>query len=236
MDRFPKVIAHRGMPFVERENTLPSFQKAIETGAQMIEFDVRRTGDGIIVVHHDPHVQCEEAKYYISALPYDKLNSLVDYHIPTLEEFLLLCTGRIELDIELKEAGYEKDVLDVVLKYYAPESFILTSFHDAAIKIVNQLHPGLRTGLLFVMKEDWDTLLGRVKACGAMSLAPHFWLVTQQFMENAKRHNLPVWVWTVDDRETMEKLADLGVAGIITDYCDLALEVRSEHVSGSQSL
>lgn len=229
MKKFPKIIAHRGMPHLARENTLPSFQQAIETGAEMIEFDVRRTTDGMLVVHHDPDVLCGHENLDICNLTYDELNIRTEYHIPTLKEVLSLCSGKIELDIELKEAGYEKEVLDIVMCYYKPESFIITSFHDEVIKAINGLKNGIRTGLLFWMKDDWDVLLGRMRECGAISLAPHFWLVTEEFMDHANGHNIPLYVWTPNKRQTMQKLARLGVAGIITDHSNLAIEIREEY-------
>lgn len=106
----PIVIAHRGMPanVDARENTLESFDMAIRVGADMIELDVRRSRDGQILVHHDEKVESGNRSLLIASADYEQLLELADYPIPTLEEVLIYCAGKIALLIELKETGLRR--------------------------------------------------------------------------------------------------------------------------------
>src|ERR1700761_6683718 len=105
-----KIVAHRGASMEAPENTLAAFEKAIELGADMIEFDVRRrTLDGSLVISHDP--------------VRDPAHGL-----PTLEKTLRATQGRIQLDVELKEPGCEREAVDLLLGYFPLENFCVTSF------------------------------------------------------------------------------------------------------------
>lgn len=117
------VIAHRGAhgPGVP-ENTLAAFERAIALGADMVEFDVRRTADGRLIVRHD------------EGEPRD--------NPPTLAEALDLCRGRIGIDVELKEPGYVREVVTLL----PAENCLLTSFHEEVIRDARALVPTLRTG------------------------------------------------------------------------------------------
>lgn len=99
----PLVIAHRGAWGKTGQNTLAAFEAAIDLGADVIEFDVRRTRDGRLVVHHDARA----AGVATSRLDYEELSARVGgSRPPLLEEVLELAQGRIAVDVELKEAGY----------------------------------------------------------------------------------------------------------------------------------
>jgi glycerophosphoryl diester phosphodiesterase len=182
------VVAHRGASSVAPENTLEAFEKAIELGADMVEFDVRRGGDGRLVISHDP---------------------LPAPDVPTLDQVVELCAGRIALDVELKEAGLENEVLQVV----ASADVVVTSFLPEVVTAAKRLRPDVRTGLL----------LRRLPAADAPAdfLAPHVELL----------HRVPgdgLVVWTVNDEATLERLfGDPRVAAVVTDDVELALAVRS---------
>ena len=103
------IMAHRGASAYERENTLRAFERAIELGADVVEFDVRKTADHVLIVHHDEKIRGR----IIRELPYADVGRLAGrggFHVPMLEEVLILARGRIGLNAELKEQGYEADV------------------------------------------------------------------------------------------------------------------------------
>jgi glycerophosphoryl diester phosphodiesterase len=121
------VIAHRGAhgPGVP-ENTPAACERAIALGADMVEFDVRRSSNGRLIVSHDPPA----------------LDTTDD--APALAEVLDLCRDRIGIDVELKEPGYVPEVLALL-----PErGVLLTSFHEEVIRDARALAPTLRTGLI----------------------------------------------------------------------------------------
>ncbi len=140
-----RIVAHRGASREAPENTLAAFAKAIEIGADMIEFDVRRAPDGELVISHDPVRK--------TAL------------LPTLEEALRLTQGRIQLDVELKEPDCERDAIDLLLQYFPLSDFCITSFLAPTLRETRAIHPGIRTGLIFaiwgegVVSSDADFLV-----------------------------------------------------------------------------
>lgn len=183
------VVAHRGASSIAPENTLEAFAMAIELGADVVELDVRRSTEGGLVISHDP---------------------LPARNAPTLEQVVDLCAGRIALDVELKEAGLEEDVLRVV----ADADFVVTSFLAEVVVTTKQLRPDVRTGLLLQTIPAADV--------PADFLAPHYSLIDQVPGDG-------LVVWTVNDERLLGQLfADPRVAAVVTDDLALALAVRSD--------
>src|ERR1044071_5156380 len=143
----PLRIAHRGMPRRVRENTLPSFEAALAAGADGIELDVHATADGVVVVHHDPHVAggVEIAR---TAWPdLQRTAKARGLEIPTLAEVCELVDGRSELFVEIKGAGIERRVAGLLASRRGACS--IHSFDHAAIRRLSQIDRRLRLGLLF---------------------------------------------------------------------------------------
>jgi len=231
------IIAHRGASAFARENTIESFQKAIEMGADMIEFDVRRTKDHVLVAHHDELMEGKPIK----DLAYEEIRKMArDQRFPlaTLEEVLQCTKEKIKLDVELKEEGYEKQCVELLLKYFNKDQFIITSFHDSCVKRIKEDYPDLKVGLILGIsrpKFPTFTLLSelfpmrRCKKAGADFLVPNWELLKFGFLERMKRENIPVFIWTVNDEEMIRKfLRDERVDGIITDQPDLAISLRQK--------
>src|SRR4051794_40761774 len=113
----PLRIAHRGMPRLARENTLPSFELALDAGADGLELDVHATADGVVVVHHDAELRRGPG---IASVPFAELRrheAAPGVPIPTLEELCELVAGRATLFVEIKGAGIERAVLDTLAGY-----------------------------------------------------------------------------------------------------------------------
>ena len=227
------IAGHRGAKGLAPENTIEAFEKAIELGADMVEFDVRRTADGMLVIHHDEDIAGEPLRN----LSYKQLPELKGVRIPTFEETLRLCAGRIAVDIELKEAGCEEAVLELVSEHANPDEVIITSFIDGVIARVKEIDSSVRTGLLVGQRLPnplYANLFGpfpfrRCAKAGADIVAPHFSLLRFGFLERARKRGYPVYVWTVNDEVKIKQLIEAGVDAIITDFPDRALEIRSKH-------
>lgn len=226
----PLVIAHRGASKAARENTLEAFEKAIAMGADAIEFDVRRTRDGVFVAHHDSSV--EGSSTPLSKQTLDEAQDMArsaGFEIPTLEQTLNLCRGRIGLDIELKEERYEQEIVAVIQAHVSADDIVITSFNDRSIREVKSHWPQVRTGLIlgvdspasFGVRISELYPLKRLKECRADLVAVHFHLLKLGFISRMKRAGYPVWVWTVDDTDLAKRLISSGVDGIITDIPDL---------------
>jgi glycerophosphoryl diester phosphodiesterase len=195
------IVAHRGASSEAPENTLAAFAKAIEVGADMIEFDVRRASNGSLVISHDP----------IREPALD---------LPTLEETLRLTQDRIQLDVELKEPGCERDAIDLLLRYFPLSDFCITSFLATALRETRAIHPGIRTGLIFAV---WNE---SVRA--ACQNADVDFLVAQyRILKEAEEMGKPLFVWTVDDMALTRALFERPlVEAVVTNNPGQALALR----------
>ena len=231
------IVAHRGASSLARENTIESFKKAIEIGVDMIEFDIRRTKDQVLVVHHDELMEEKPVK----ELTYDEISKMAKgqgFSTPTLEEVLKHTSGRVKLDVEIKEEGYEKEVVELLFRYFKKDEFVITSFLDSCIKKIKDDYPDINAGLLLGVSKPKNFILTRIseffphkrcKEAKADFLVPHRRLLWVGFLDRAKRENKPVFVWTVNDEKMIWKLLhDERIAAIITDKPDLAISLREK--------
>ena len=129
------IAAHRGHAAGAAENTIEAFTNAIDVGADMIEFDVRRTRDGELVAFHDASVGGTP----VSGLTRDELCAKAGVRPPTLAEVLHACAGRIRLDVEIKEDGYVADVMAILRAGFDPAQMVVTSFLPAVV--AHAMHP-----------------------------------------------------------------------------------------------
>lgn len=197
------VAAHRGASSLAPENTIAAFEKAIEVGADMIEFDVRSTRDGVLIAFHDD----------VREWTYAELSERLPFAPPRLEQVIETCAGRIALDVELKERGYESDVLQALRG-----EFVVTSFLPEAVSATKRARPDVRVGLLLAAGAEVP------EAVDADFVAPHVSLLDRGVVGEQHRD---VVVWTVNDAERIERyLADPQVAVVITDDPGLALSIR----------
>jgi glycerophosphoryl diester phosphodiesterase len=218
------IIAHRGAVGPARENTLEAFRRAIDLGADMIEFDVRRTRDGRHVIHHDPDISGKP----IGHLDLPDIRALArstGFHVPGLEEALHLSRGRIGLDIELKEEGYEQEIVRLVTGALRTEDFIVSSFHAGSIERIRQCRAGVRTGLIF---NDAAALTEEILRGETEWLFPAESLAGGVFLDRMRAAGKRIAAWTVNDVNRMKRLLDDDrIDGIITDRTDAALAVRA---------
>lgn len=236
------IIGHRGCDSAGQENTVAAFLKAIELGAEWVEMDIRKTRDGVLVVWHDIDVEglrvrgtlLEELKDAAEA------NEMV---LETLEEVLQALEGKIKLDVELKEIGYESEVVDLILKYFTPAEFLVKSFFDESVVVVKSGYPAVKAGLLLGQRrrdgEAWKDWVGRrwseffpwkrVKACAADFVGLHWSLCKFGLHEKAVARGLGVQVWTLNSAKRIKKfMLSYAVSGIVTDKPELAFKIRKD--------
>ena len=230
-----KIVAHRGASYLaKRENTIESFRLAIDLNADMVEFDVRCTSDRKLVVFHDSTF----GDMPISYQTYEELNKSaaeVGFRVPTFEEVVRLCAGRIFMDIEVKDGGYEKELVHVLHKYCTHEQYSVKSFFDPIVYRVKKLDPEITTGLLlgkdhagfsWRMQEIFPAR--RLRRANCDFVAP-FWVFSSRgFVWRMHRRGYPVYVWTVNTPGLVRKLLKRKVDGIITDKPDMGLAVRKK--------
>lgn len=226
------IAGHRGAPRLAHENTIASYEAVIATGADMIEFDVRRTKDNILVVHHDAHIG-DHALNEITFEQAQALATAAGFDLPTFEQAVQTMRNRIKLDVELKEAGYESEVVEIVLRHVSPDDVIFTSFDDNAVIAVKHQYPHLTTGLLLWMPPESLPLAypkQRIDDALADAVAPHWEMADDAFLTEAAAHGKPAYVWTVNGEDDIKRfLADTRVVGIISDYPDVVVKLRNDY-------
>ena len=143
-------VGHRGAQAYEVENTLKGFQRAIELGVNAIEFDVRATRDGKLIIFHDDNLE----RIFGVDLPVNQttLKELKRHSgnsIPTLSEALRFINNKVEkILIELKETGCEKRALSIIRRQKMQDRAIIISFHEQALSEMRQLDHKIETGLI----------------------------------------------------------------------------------------
>ena len=222
------IVAHRGDCSRAHENTIAAFRDAITHGADMIEFDVRRTVDGTLVVHHDDTI----GDALLGALEYAAARAMagaLGYDLPSLEEVLDATSRNIPLDIELKEGGCEETVIDMLFRRgLTVDDFVVTSFDGGTLARVTRVAPAVRTGLLVEQMEGLGTLDGFHRS-PARFLAPGCALLDPATLAAAAERDVPLMAWTVNDAAMMRRLFDApAVIGVITDRLGLAQRVRAQ--------
>jgi len=239
------IIAHRGAPSYAKENTIESFERAILLEADMIEFDVRRTKDNVLIAFHDEMIQGHPTKDLI----YDAISQMArsqGFDIPTVEEVLKWSRRKVRLDVELKEEGYEKEIVELLYRYLEEDQFVITSFNDVSLRLIKDRYPDIKTGLILGRGTPRHHILARlqeffpVKRCKkakADFLVAHLKLLRAGFLQRARRSHHPVFVWTVNDEAMIKKLLlDRRVYAIITDKPDLAVSLRKKLLRDSCSV
>jgi len=237
-------IAHRGASAAAPANTMAAFEKAIELGADGIEFDVHLSADGVPVVIHDFSVDATtDGSGRVSSLTLAQLEELdagsyfapafTGERIPTLEKVLATVSDRLLLNVELKsmslcDNGLERAVITQVERHGLGNDnrVLFSSFNPFSLRRAKKIAPHIPVGLLYAI----DLPLPLRRAWLA-PLAPHearhpeHRMVNARYMAWARQRNYQVNVWTTDDPGRMQRLIDLGVDSIITNVPDVLRDV-----------
>jgi glycerophosphoryl diester phosphodiesterase len=220
------MIAHRGYHSAHPENTLAAFRSALLEGADMVEFDVRKLADGTLVVRHDPDIGDRPLSEMTLRGLRDAANR-ASLDIPTLGQVLSFCAGRLRVDVELKEPGCEKEVLEAIFEArFRAADFMITAFDASIVDNVRQESRGVRTGLI-VTGQPLGHVISEAERLGADYLVPDIAMLDPGSLRAERTSHLPLLPWTVNGREDLKRmLKENSVAGIITDEIRDGLELR----------
>ena len=217
-------VGHKGADHVAPGNTVESFEAALAHGVDMIEFDVLRARDGRLVLAHD----------YADAEGRDCL---------TLEEGLEHFAGEtysgVELDVDLKLPGYEREVVEGLRGRGLAERSLVSTMYTESLERLGELTPGLRRGwsvprvrrnylrsplalpayaIVRVMRARLPgQAAGRISSGGCEAIMAHQVLVSRRLVKAVHSAGGELYVWTVDDAARIRALEALGVDGVITN-------------------
>ena len=244
-----EVVAHRGVPTEAPENTIPSFQRAIDLGADAIEFDVRLTRDRVPIIYH--YFYLNEATAISGPVfdyTFDQLqdvevlgagvNVVNGCRIPTLREVLETFGGRIGLEIEIKGPEPESsEIVGTVLCNFRHlwETIEVTSYEPTLLLDIQQRCPGLATDLLFPRSEDWMRLdvvtylaVHRARLARARAVHLHPTQFSSEVVSAVRSCGIEVHAWDVNDEQSLNSARELGIPRICTDKLQQALDFRQQ--------
>lgn len=236
----PIAFAHRGGSLVEAnlgiENSMASFTHAYELGYRYLETDVHVSADGRVYVFHDDTLERMTGnRESISSLTSEVLDAELlggREHIPTLEE-LIKAFPDARFNIDLKSDEAVEETCAVIEDYDAVDRVLLASFDHGRLRRLRARLSGVATSASSreaALVKFLPAAILRHLAIPAVALqVPEkrhgITVVTRRFVNRVHALGLQVHVWTVDDADSMNRLLDLGVDGLISDRTDILKDV-----------
>lgn len=230
-------IGHRGAAAHLPENTMPSFERALELGADALEFDVALTRDGVPVVIHDDtldrttngHGPVEEALWAdIARLDAGSWKNLPT-PVPTLAEVLEAFAPRTLLNLEIKESPRRAEIVDACLeavhRHDALSRVVFSSFDHDALRLLRHLSPAARIGVLSE-GTGFDKAMRCAAEIAAENVHPPVLLVTPELVRAAHAAGLRVWTWTANSEAVIAKAIAAGADGLFSDYPERVVAAR----------
>lgn len=233
--------AHRGFCSQYPENTMLSFQKALDEGVDGIENDVQLTKDGQIIIMHDESVdRTTNGRGWVKDFTLEELKQLDAsekfgdrfgvQRVPTLREYLELVKDLpILTNIEMKTGVFEyremeQLLVDMLREYHVEDRVLITSFNHFTIMRMKKLAPELRYGFLAY---DWRLDAGEyTQRYGIPCYHPDYHNLTPEVVEDLHSHGIEVNPYTVDDPEDIRDMMAKGVHSVITNCPDVVNRIR----------
>ena len=243
----PLIHAHRGASAYAPENTLPAFRSAILKGGDRIELDVQMTSDGVVVVTHDSNLKrCTGKNAKVYDLTYAEVAQLdagrwfssrfADTRIPTLEQVLQLCRGRIGLNVEIKPSAatpaLETETVRLLREYgFDSSNCVITSQSYETLCKVKELDPEIETGYILALGVGtyYD-----LPAADFFSVESTF--ITSGMVQQIHLRGKTVSAWTVNRAEDARALLSLGVDDVITDKPEMVQDLLNEDADLDRNL
>ncbi|MDP8207094.1 MAG: glycerophosphodiester phosphodiesterase family protein [Candidatus Electryonea clarkiae] len=223
-------FAHRGACGYEPENTLRAFRKALDLGAKWIELDVYPIENELVIIHDLRLERTTNGSGFIWKHNLDYLRSLdagKGEKIPLLSEVFDLMSPEIGINIELKWHGSAELVARFLQHHFSSnelksERFLVSSFIHAELLTFRKLMPEIRIGAL---TGDLPLELALfAEKLGAYSVNPTIEFINRDFVHDAHRRGLKVFVYTVNHFEEFSWMRELGVDGVFSDFPDRILK------------
>ena len=218
-----EIIGHRGARGLEPENTICSFQKALELGVDYIECDVHLTKDKHIVLIHDHTLdRTTNATGYANDYTFDEIRKLdagKGEKIPTLQELLDLARGKVKIHIELKDEKATEQTVRLVEKNGMVDQVFLTSGNTDTLRKVRDLNPLISMEHIF--GQPPEDAIDLAVSVGAKRVSCHISHLTTDFIQKAHKNGLQVIAWPPNTLEEAKRALECGVDLICTDRPDI---------------
>lgn len=242
----PLVTYHRGDCSIAPENTLPAFRSAILKGGDRIELDVQMTSDGVVVVTHDSSLKrCTGKNARVYDVTYAEVEQLdagrwfsarfAGTKIPTFEEVLQLCQGKIDLNVEIKPNSstptLEAETVRLLQEYGFEGHCVITSQNYETLHKVKELAPDIPTGYILALGVGnyYD-----LPDADFFSVESTF--ITSGMVNQIHLRGKTVSAWTIDREADARHMMELGVDDLITDAPDMVHQLLSESAEADSTL
>lgn len=230
----PLIYGHRGDRSRAADNTIEAYRLAVEAGAHGIELDVRRTLDGVLIVHHNDR---DDAVGVFSAMTFEVLRAMAP-QVPTLREAMSAIPPEIFVNVEIKnlpsDAGFDEtrsivdDTITELRSNDTPSRILLSSFDPPSMERAGTVAPEFLRGQLVASPIGLDVAVAFATESGMQAVNPSLAQVSDEPKSTVARiheSGLAVVVWAVNTTHDVATMADAGVDVIITDDPALARRV-----------
>ena len=243
-------IGHRGAPSHFWENTIASIQKAVEMGVDVVEFDIRKTLDDQFVLLHSSRVG--RFVDLQSRIARKRMHELVHHRtvdgqpIPLLQEAIDAVKGLALMNIDLKSAGGEERLVELIVNKGVEEDVLISSYHAKSLRKIKQLEPKIHTGISLPRERfhlsslagigplRWSTLIvmrriirfwaeRQIEKAQADAVMLYYQLLSPGLVEHLNGLGVSVYTYTIDDERSIRKAVDMGVHGIASNRPELLL-------------
>ena len=214
-------IGHRGAKGYVAENTLASFQKAIDLGCDGIELDVHLSKDQKVIVIHDETInRTTTGKGFVNDFTSSELNQ---FGISTLEEILNLIDKKCFVNVEIKDNKASKFVLEILQRYILEKKwnsnlFQISSFDWNILQLCQLENKTISLGVL--TEDSIDDAITFAKKIKAYSINPYFKLLDVENVQLIHENGFKIYPWTVNQPEDITFVKSLNIDGIISDFPD----------------
>ena len=228
--------AHRGASAYAPENTMSSFIKGVELGANGIELDLQKTKDNKIVIFHDDYIDNKSnGKGRIKDYTYGELckldfgswfdNKFNGEHIVLFEDFAKeFLNKNLTFAIELKVKGIEKETLEIINKYKKHDNIYITSFLYEALKNMRDIDNKIKLSWL-IKEEISNKNIDKLLKIDGNQICPKACFVTEAGIELAKKNNLGVRLWGISNEDIMKKVYKLDIEGMTVNFPDKLIKL-----------
>lgn len=243
----PLVTYHRGDCSIAPENTIPAFRSAIRKGGDRIELDVQMSRDGVVVVTHDTSLKrCTGKNAKVYDLTFAEIETLdagrwfsarfAGTRIPSFEEVLQLCQGRIDLNVEIKPSAatpaLEAETVRLLREYgFDSSNCVITSQSYETLHKVKALAPEYPTGYILALGVGnyYD-----LPDADFFSVETTF--ITSGMVNAVHLRGKTVSAWTIDREKVATHMLELGVDDLITDKPDMVQDLLARNQQVDDSL